>query len=356
MSAKELFRKAGVSQRLYDEFLLPLILVGLFAPPEQLSAASVIEAFYFYTLAHQADFDVKWCRGSIAERIFEPLKMKIDEFGGKISGGKFLVGLDVDGNKVTNISCKDVESGQITQMEVDAVVFGISISGMKKLVQNCDELAIRSEFANVSNLESVDIVSTRLYFDKQFKTKFPSNVLSGWSEQWGATFFNLNDLHNDEFENENSVIAGDFYNASELLPMSDDEILKIMKQMIVSCEPAFAQAEIVDSMVLKAPQSATKFSVGSFKNRPNPNTSFDNVFLAGDWVKGVPHGANGLSQERAYVTGLYAANLIIDKFGMGSRKQILDVEADEPHVVFGKQVIQDVRQNLERVGLEGAFL
>ncbi len=26
-------------------------------------------------------------------------------------------------------------------------------------------------------------------------------------------------------------------------------------------------------------------------------------FMAGDWVKGVPHGANGLSQERAYVTG-----------------------------------------------------
>lgn len=39
----------GVSQRLYDEFLKPLLLVGLFAPPEQISAASMLETFYFYS-------------------------------------------------------------------------------------------------------------------------------------------------------------------------------------------------------------------------------------------------------------------------------------------------------------------
>ncbi len=34
MSAYELFRKCGVSQRCYQEFLRPTLLVGLFAPPE----------------------------------------------------------------------------------------------------------------------------------------------------------------------------------------------------------------------------------------------------------------------------------------------------------------------------------
>lgn len=43
--------------------------------------------------------------------------------------------------------------------------------------------------------------------------------------------------------------------------------------------------------------------------RPNQSCSIPNAVLAGDWVKGVKHGANGLSQERAYVTGLTAANL-----------------------------------------------
>ena len=42
----------------------------------------------------------------------------------------------------------------------------------------------------------------------------------------------------------------------------------------------------------------------SYAYRPNQCTSIANVFIAGDWVKDVPHGANGLSQERAYVTGV----------------------------------------------------
>lgn len=35
---------------------------GLFAPPEQISAACMLETLYFYALAHQNDFDVSWCR------------------------------------------------------------------------------------------------------------------------------------------------------------------------------------------------------------------------------------------------------------------------------------------------------
>ena len=41
----------GVSRALYEEFLRPLLLVGLFAPPEELSAAAVLGTFYFYSAA-----------------------------------------------------------------------------------------------------------------------------------------------------------------------------------------------------------------------------------------------------------------------------------------------------------------
>merc|ERR1719301_434264 len=52
-TARELFREFGVSERLYREFLRPLLLVGLFAPPEELSAAAVLSCLYFYAIAHQ---------------------------------------------------------------------------------------------------------------------------------------------------------------------------------------------------------------------------------------------------------------------------------------------------------------
>lgn len=68
MSALELFRSAGVSRRLYDEFLCPMLMVTLFAPGHKLSAAAALDALYYFALAHQADFDVRWCRQSRAGR------------------------------------------------------------------------------------------------------------------------------------------------------------------------------------------------------------------------------------------------------------------------------------------------
>ena len=52
----------------------------------------------------------------------------------------------------------------------------------------------------------------------------------------------------------------------------------------------------MDSAVIRAPRAVTHFSPGSYASRPTQVTGLDNLFLAGDWVKGVPHGANGLSQ------------------------------------------------------------
>ena len=47
---------------------------------------------------------------------------------------------------------------------------------------------------------------------------------------------------------------------------------------------------------MRAPRAVTHFSPGSYAARPAQETGLRNLFLAGDWVKGVPHGANGLSQ------------------------------------------------------------
>ena len=106
--------------------------------------------------------------------------------------------------------------------------------------------------------------------------------------------------------------------------------------------------QVVDSAVLKFANAVTHFSPGSHASMPEQTTSFPNIMLAGDCVKNVPHGANGLSQvrkravvrpgtdlagvmqmvlvqERAYVTGLRAANLVIRQLGFGTEAEILQV-------------------------------
>ena len=58
--------------------------------------------------------------------------------------------------------------------------------------------------------------------------------------------------------------------------------------------------------------AVTAFSTGSAASLPPIITPFSNLFLAGDYVAQGPgtHGAKGLSQEKAYVAGLQAGNLV----------------------------------------------
>ena len=62
-------------------------------------------------------------------------------------------------------------------------------------------------------------------------------------------------------------------------------------------------------------------------------------------------------QERAYVTGLLAANLVMEELGIaGYPAEILDVEPDEAHVALGKQVSRQVSGVASALGLKSPFL
>jgi len=359
MSAYELFRLFGVTEKAYNLFLKPTLAVGLFAPPEQLSAASVLETLEFYALAHQNSFDVCWAKRSISECIFEPLIEKIEDAGGELKGGRLVTGIDVDTatGAVQSVVATNKETGNEEVYETDAVVLAISITGMQKLVAATPELGSRLEFQKIMNLSTIDCIATRIWFDRKIATRFPANVLADFEPDVGCSYFNLSYMQPDEFKNDpGTVIAADFYGASSLLPLSDKEILRKVQRNMALCEPAFASAEIVDSAVLRFPKAVTHFSPGSYKNRPYQQTSFPNVMLAGDYIKGLDHGANGLSQERAYVTGLAAANLVMQQLGQGSPAEILPVEADEGHIRAAKQVNKTVANALNSVGIRLPFL
>nr|CAB3487921.1 unnamed protein product [Digitaria exilis] len=55
MTARELFKMYGCSQRLYNEVFEPAIQAALFAPGEQCSAAATLGMLYYYMLSHQID-------------------------------------------------------------------------------------------------------------------------------------------------------------------------------------------------------------------------------------------------------------------------------------------------------------
>jgi uncharacterized protein with NAD-binding domain and iron-sulfur cluster len=341
MTAREMFKRAGVSDAAYNYFLKPTLAVGLFAPPEELSAAVTLELLCFYALNSQNAFDVKWCKGPVTRKIFTPLVNRIGNQGGIIQGKTFVTKVNVENESSVTIEAMIAGKNGKSAKKVytaDAVIFALSISGMKKIIANSPALGQLPEFANIMNLRSIDCIATKIWYEgKNVPTRFPANVLADF-ETCGATYFNLNQ---DEDNDETTAISADFYGASALLPLSDEEIIAKVHHNICQCDPVFKNVAIVDSAVVKFPNAVTHFSPGSLRSRPDQITSFSNVAIAGDYVKNVPHGANGLSQERAWVTGLRAANLILrNAFEMPdeSQAEILPSYPDEPFIALLKDL------------------
>ncbi|NMF83935.1 FAD-dependent oxidoreductase [Nodosilinea sp. P-1105] len=338
ITARELFRQYGVSARLYHESFEPMLLVGLFAPGEQCSAAAALGMLYYFILAHQPDFDVRWCRGTVGAQIFRPWTQSIEQAGGKILANHRVSDVKVEHNQVTAVVCGD----QV--FEADAVVFAVGISGLKKIVEQSRALKDRQEFRDIRNLGAIDVLATRLWLDRKISIPRPSNACFGFHPTTGWTFFDLNALHDEYRDEPGTVVEADYYHANQLLPLEDDQVLQQVQQDLAGCIPAFGEAQIIDHSMVRIPQGVTHFAPGSYRYLLPATTSFDNLFMAGDWIVS-RHGS--WSQEKAYVTGLEAANRVIATLGQGQPAEILPVIPDEPHIQVMRAANRWVREGLQ---------
>ena len=105
------------------------------------------------------------------------------------------------------------------------------------------------------------------------------------------------------------MLACDFYNSGALNSLSDDDIVSLLKNSLLpSAVPEFNSANVVEFDVRRYPSAVSWFSPGSYRSRPPLQVAtVKNLVCAGDWVRlgDREHGAKGLCQERAFVSGLY---------------------------------------------------
>ena len=376
MTAHELFIRFGLSQRLVEDFIRPTLLVGLFKPPEELSALVVMELLYYYALAHQDSFDVRWIRnGTVADSLVAPMAAKLQQdYDLKVMGGcrvgKISLDSSQDGSTLAASSVEYTTMSGTTEVieNVDGIVLALGSKGMEAVVKSSPDLAKLPVFSAAASLKGIDVISVRLWLDKIVPTRTPANVFSKFDELRGAggTFFMLDQLQENDSalwggdEPQGSVLACDFYNAGGLLSLTDDDLVRIlMEDLLPSAVPQFADAKVVDSWVGKYGGAVSWFSPGSYGKRPPLEGAgaaiLPNVKCAGDWVRmgDREHGAKGLCQERAFVSGFEAANsLMRDTTTSGSSSEqqqqhrshpVLPVRDDEPQfkaaVALNKKVM-----------------
>jgi hypothetical protein len=356
-----------------------------------------MELLYFYALAHQTSFDVRWIKSrSISELIIAPLADSLANISApaqqsnndrsedgtvhdsdddqpllEVLGGSFVQSLELNETtgKVSGLTYLDRKTGQSASLgDLSGCVLALGSKGMKAVMGGSPQLAkVAPELTRAASLDSIDVIAVRLWLDKTVQTRTPANVFSRFDVLRGAggTFFMLDQLQDADpsllWGDENvqgSVVACDFYNAGALLPLSNEEIVRtLMEDLLPKSVPGFAQASIVDSHVQRFPGAVTWFSPGSYSKRPPLQTSIKNLVCAGDWVRlgDRETRAKGLCQERAYISGLEAANALARSGALGSQHsrqhEVLEIRDDEAQVVAGRQFNRLVADALKPLGL-----
>ena len=377
LTAHELFIRMGLSKRLVDDFIRPTLLVGLFKPPEELSAAVVMELLYYYALAHQDSFDVRWIKTkSIAEVLIAPLCAQLQStYGLEVIGGTFVKAVDVDeaSKRATAVRWVNKKGEEGVIEDVDAVVMALGAKGMKSVVSNSPVLArVAPEFSAAASLGAIDVVAVRLWLDRFVQVEHPANVFSRFEELRGAggTFFMLDQLQKDSEvelwggeEPKGSVIASDFYNGTAIACMSDEDIVKLLtEKLLPKAVHGFDGVRAVDFEVRRYPGAVSWFSPGSYPKRPPLETSIHNIVCAGDWVRmgEREHGAKGLCQERAYVCGLEAGNSLLRRGlvagGAGAGHPVIPIRADEAQVVLGRALNKQFMDAVSPFGLASPWI
>ncbi|KAG2487929.1 hypothetical protein HYH03_013509 [Edaphochlamys debaryana] len=359
ISALELFRSAGVSARLYREFLEPMLLVTLFAPGYKLSAAAALDALYYFVLAHQADFDVRWCRGAVGERILAPFAAWLGERGVRLAGSRPVAEL-VPPNRAVGRPGRVIvkpPGGGKEEWEADVVVMAVGVGAAQRIVASSPALASTPFFSAWNNLGAVDAAAVRVWLDRRLRPATPSNVLVGFEREVGSTLFHLSDLQ-DEYKADAgvSVLEADFYHAASLLPLSDEALVdKVVGSMLPAVDPG-PRPRVLDACVVRLPRAVSLFAPGCAQHMPTAATPEPGLFVAGDWLRqgAAQPGPKGLSQEKAYVTGLEAGNLAAKSVGLSPVAQVLPPEADESHIAAGKEALRQLRAAVR--GLPGAAL
>merc|ERR1712087_582330 len=239
-------------------------------------------------------------------------------------------------------------------------------------ISSSPDLARLPVFSRAASLKGIDVISCRLYFDRKVPTRSPANVFSRFEELRGAggTFFMLDQLQrgglaqlwgeDDSVDEETlgSVVACDFYNSGGLMSLKDEDIVKILtNELLPSAVSRFADAKLVDSWVGKYSGVVSWFSPGSYDKRPPlegaGNDVLPNIKCAGDWVRmgEREHGAKGLCQERAFVSGFEAANSLMKDTAKDLEFQaheVLPVREDEMAVKLGMEVNRKVMSFVPR--------
>ena len=376
VSAEELFLSiASVSPTLYRELVSPLLHVLPMTPGYDCSAAAALSCFHVFALQSRGAFDVRWCRGTIAESIFNPWSAQLTGRGVDIRGSARVTAMTAMKDGTYRIVVNDD-----TAIDADAIVMAVGGTAMKKLLPACPPLQMVSGSTEWNNFRGVTCVAVRLFLKPHTaatmglkggirnSTHLPPLYANAMRDspvfvcgpriipklgEVGFCLYDLERLH-DEFDGSDcAALEVDFFRADALAAMeSDDEVVEIVLEAVAAAlgipvqeqQQQLILDDVLDMSVVRARNAVSHFCVGSASWSPDVRLN-QGLYICGDWIDRKGHAS--WSTEKAVVTGKQAVGALAKDFGLeGCQTDVIPVVEDTPQLSLLRKAAKTVRDVL----------
>lgn len=367
VSADQLFRdRASVSPRLYQQLVSPLLHVLPMTPGYDCSAAAALSCFHVFALQSKGAFDVRWCRGTITEKIFDPWLQVLQERNVTIQGSSRVTAIVEDTKQHEFSVCINDD----TVKRCDAVVLAVGTTAARRLAASCPPLSALSQTKNwdSSRLRGITCVAVRLFL--QPHSSWVSDIRAAMADspvvvcgpriggipQLAETGFCIYDLQRlqDVFatkykEGELFTIEVDYFRADAIDQMSDKAVVELAMMSTsaaLGIKPRDDQI-LKDYSVVRARNAVSHFCVGSASASPSSTRLRPGLYICGDWVERKGHAS--WSTEKAVVTGRRAATSFAEDFtirGSDAIPPVIPAVTDTPQLAALRKAATTTRQIL----------
>ncbi|MDY7075816.1 MAG: FAD-dependent oxidoreductase [Chloroflexota bacterium] len=332
-------------------FFIGLARNGLSAHPEEIPLSGFIAFLRFYTLLRRDAWAFSYLPADGGTCLVEPLVGKLREAGGVVEMGVRVTSLerDVHGWRVYWRSSsippahegEDGESKNSGSLLTQQVILATDAPNTATILHASPNLGV--DTADLYWPRGMGTAIVRIWFDGTPSPGPEAGIFSG--DFILDNFFWLHRIQDQYAEwhraTGGSVVEVHIYGPPGLLEEPDTVLLA---RAIADVQSAFPElrGHLLHQVLRRNDPTHTLFGLGPPERHLGIKTPWQDIFCCGDWVR---HPTPSFFLERACVTGVEAANCVLESRGLETWP-LLDYAPPEPLAGFIERLMVGIRQVL----------
>jgi carotenoid phi-ring synthase / carotenoid chi-ring synthase len=308
-------------------FFIGLARSGLSGQPDEIPLSGFIAFLRFYTVLRRDAWAFSYLPSDGGTGLIEPMVVRLNELDGCLELGKKVTSIERadDGWSVLWESMDNPD--QTGKIAAPSLILATDAPNTEKILRASPDTA--SEAANLVFPRGMATAVVRLWFDRAPAHTSEGGIFSG--DFILDNFFWLDRIQEPYLRwrkaTGGSAIEAHIYGPPALLAEPDAALLARAISDVQAAYPEL-RGHKIHQVLQRNDATHTLFGLGPVDRHLGTVTPWPGLFCCGDWVR---HHAPALFLERAVVTGMAAANAVLEGRGL-QRWPILDHPEPESFV------------------------